>query len=261
MQKTVRTPALLLLAASLFSISLNAQDTIRKLNGMVIPARVLEVGVNAVSFKKSGMETGPTFVENKTDLLYIRYANGQKEVFNPASTLTKAIDAPSTVSSSTLQSNPAGTMNMQQQNMNQQQQGQQTLSQSTSPQHYQIQYLNRKFTVNGQKAKRRDVDHLLETSTNPAVLMAYKTTKGVRIAQKIIGITSIPSTIGGGVTSVFTATNLIREMSKGPASVDGIVSFATSFVGTLAFPITNKILKKKKDKLYNKTIDLYNATN
>lgn len=66
----------------MFSQDLLAQDTIVKLNGQVIPAKVIEVGTNAIRYTKSDIKEGPVFVDYKTDIAYVRYSNGQKEVYS-----------------------------------------------------------------------------------------------------------------------------------------------------------------------------------
>ena len=227
-----QTRSFLVLFGSLFYVStLTAQDTIVKINGDVIPAKITEVGTNALTYKKWDNQEGPNFVDFKTDIKYIRYSNGQRQVFNDKIPEINSVKAPKAT----------GIEN--------------TTGKNT------IEFMNKKYTLNGQKIGRSDVDRLLEKSTNPAVIIAYKTAKTTKTIQKIMGLTSIPSTIAGGFATISTSAAAIHDSKTGPVGVGSITNLATSFVGMLALPITNKILKNRRDKLYDKAIDLYNVTN
>ena len=58
-----------------------SQDTIVKKNGDIILAKILEIGTDQIKYKKIGFEDGPTYIENKTEINWIKYKNGQKEEF------------------------------------------------------------------------------------------------------------------------------------------------------------------------------------
>ena len=58
------------------------QDIIIKINGDEIQAKVLEVGLSIVKYKKFDNINGPTFEILKSDIFMIRYPNGTKDVFN-----------------------------------------------------------------------------------------------------------------------------------------------------------------------------------
>lgn len=222
----------MLSSAFLITSVAKAQDTIVKTSGDHIVAKITEVGTNAITYKKWENQEGPNFVDFKTDILYIRFSNGQKQVFNNKEGAINSVKAPAAT----------GVENTTGKNK--------------------IEFMNKKYTLNGQKIGRKDVDRLLAKSSNPAVKIAFKTAKTTKTIQKIIGITSIPSTIGGGIATISTLSAAVHDSKKGPGIGAGsITNLATSFVGMLALPITNKILKNRRDKLYDKTIDLYNVTN
>ncbi len=72
---------LILVLASMASIaSTFAQDVIVKRDGEEIQCRIMEVSTNKVKYKQWKNQDGPTFVEKKTDILMLKYENGQKEV-------------------------------------------------------------------------------------------------------------------------------------------------------------------------------------
>ena len=69
--------------------TLYAQDTILKKNNEQIIAKVLEIGPTTVKFNKWNNLTGPVFVEAKSDIVKISFANGDREFYNTVYT-TKA---------------------------------------------------------------------------------------------------------------------------------------------------------------------------
>lgn len=64
-----------------FVFGLFAQDTITKVNGDDIYAKVIEVGTGEVKYKRYDNLDGPTFVLDKSEILMIRFENGTKEIF------------------------------------------------------------------------------------------------------------------------------------------------------------------------------------
>ena len=71
---------LLVLLCAGFSAAL-AQDLITTKSGEDVKAKVLEVGVSAVKYVKSSNPDGPVYTLPCEDILMIRYANGEKDVF------------------------------------------------------------------------------------------------------------------------------------------------------------------------------------
>lgn len=63
-------------------VSVFAQDLITKKDGTDIQAKILEVTSNEVKYKKFSNLEGPTFTLPKSDILIVRYENGENEVFN-----------------------------------------------------------------------------------------------------------------------------------------------------------------------------------
>ncbi|WP_026463268.1 hypothetical protein [Adhaeribacter aquaticus] len=73
---------LLLFFFIFFSYAANAQDIIIKKNGDEIQAKVLEIEVNVVKYKRFDNLTGPTISVLKNELFMIKYENGTKETFS-----------------------------------------------------------------------------------------------------------------------------------------------------------------------------------
>lgn len=240
--------SLLFLAFCLTYQNARSQDLIIRTKGDTIRAKITEVGTNAVSYKKASMLDGPTFVEYKDDILMIKYGNGEVQKFSKTNTSNTSMPNSSTTSTNSTASgtNTASTNNS---------------SQQSSDGKIKIQRDGKKFTINGKKAKAKEVDAQLGKSKNPLVIVPLKLAKITRISQKIVKITSIPSSIGGGFTTLVSVIDLYNDVRRGRDNTQTYTNFGLSLVGTLALPITNKILKKNSDKMYDKIIDAYNLTN
>jgi hypothetical protein len=242
----------LALAMLLFNASsLLAQDTIVKTNGDIILAKITEIGTNAITYKRTDIQDSPTFIQNKTEIAMIKFRNGVRQDFTEENA-AKALEEQQRKSQEIVNSaNQNGTNSAS------------TSQNSRGPvnEKNKIEFLNGKYTLNGQKIGRKDVDRTLGKSKNPAVLLGLKTAKTTKTLQKIVGLTSIPTTIGGGVTTIVTMSQFITAYQTGKLSADYYLNAGLSLVGTLAFPVSSKVLKKQRDKLYDKVIDLYNVTN
>lgn len=241
--------SLILFTLTFVVCNLKAQDTIVKTNGMVISCTVLEVGANGVSYKKTDAKDNQTYTALKSDIELIKYKNGKLQTF------AEAENAP-TVNTNTVIPNPQANQTYTNTNYNQNLNGKPQKGPISTES--KIIFDGKRYYVDGQKIGRKDVDRLLSRSTNPAVAAPYKVAKLAKTFQKIVGITSWPSTITGGVASIGTFATVIKE-SKQHIGTSSWVNMGLSFVGTLTFPITSKILKNQRDKLYDKTIDIYNV--
>ena len=70
-------------------LCLNAQDTIYKRTGDVIPAKILEINIKEISYKRSDLLDGPLFIINKNEIQKIKYANGAVDSFKVIKEITK----------------------------------------------------------------------------------------------------------------------------------------------------------------------------
>ncbi len=68
--------------ALFFTMNANSQDLIIKKNGDEIKAKVLEVALTIIKYKKFENINGPTFEILKSEIFMIKYENGTKDVFN-----------------------------------------------------------------------------------------------------------------------------------------------------------------------------------
>lgn len=73
---------LLLLFVMLSSIVCKSQDTIVKRDGTQINARILEVGIKSVTYKKLNNPNGPTYTDKRRQIYKIIYSNGSYDILN-----------------------------------------------------------------------------------------------------------------------------------------------------------------------------------
>jgi hypothetical protein len=247
------------LCCIVISANCKAQDTIIKMNGDIIYAKITEVGLNAISYKRADLDDGPVYIMNKTEISMLKMRNGQRQDFSKENYVKAMaeLDKPDGTKIAT-PSPPAAPSQAAVPSANSYTQ---MPSQAAANDKYKIEQIDGRYTLNGQKVSRKEVDRRLAKSKNPAVQLGAKTAKTTKILQKIVGITSIPGTIGGGVTSIIGISQFITAYQTGQLSPAYYMNAGVSLLGTITLPVTSKILKNRRDKLYDKVIDLYNETN
>lgn len=87
----------LIVIASLLSVNSKAQDIITKRNGDDIQAKVLEISDTEIKYKKFNFLDGPTYTEEKSKILIIRYENGSKDIFPEKDKETTAVVSPENI--------------------------------------------------------------------------------------------------------------------------------------------------------------------
>lgn len=81
MSKTIVMKPIIFLFILFISANVFSQDTIYKRNGEVINAKVLEVELNVIKFKKTSNPDGPLYSLPKSQIALIQYKNGSKDIF------------------------------------------------------------------------------------------------------------------------------------------------------------------------------------
>jgi hypothetical protein len=109
--------SIILLAVFFGSMAtISAQDIITLKNGDEIKAKVQEVGLSDVKYKKFENLTGPTYTLLKTEIFMIKYENGEKDIFATQSQPEREKQTPPPAGSNVQQNNystPTGS-NVQQ---------------------------------------------------------------------------------------------------------------------------------------------------
>lgn len=223
-----------------YCLTVVGQERIVKLNGDTIHAKILEVGTNAISYKKASLPDGPTFVDLKSDIFLVIFSNGE------VTYITKKTEPVKTQSQSGNRNEPDTIVN--------------NVSNAQTVKN-KIEVQDGSYLINGDYASQKEVNRLLAQSKNPMISIPLKAAKATSTAQKIIKVLSYPTTIGGGIGTLVTGINYINDVRRGRDNTKTYVSLFSSMLTTISLPITNKILKSKSDKMYNQLIDVYNVTN
>lgn len=84
---------LLLAILAVSSLSLYAQDVLVRKGGDVENVKVLEVTPTEVKFKKANNIEGPTFTEKRSNLISVKYENGEVQKFNDSPVFGSTGDA------------------------------------------------------------------------------------------------------------------------------------------------------------------------
>jgi len=69
-----------------------SQDIITKNDSVKIEAKIIEVGLNAIKYKKFSNQDGPVYVISKSDIHDILYKNGEQDIFNESPVASVAPD-------------------------------------------------------------------------------------------------------------------------------------------------------------------------
>lgn len=75
--------AFIFISLLLLNLAGEAQDTIFKNDGSMLAAKILEINPGEIKYKKASDPDGPVYVESKTAVQSIRYANGLVEEYTP----------------------------------------------------------------------------------------------------------------------------------------------------------------------------------
>lgn len=82
-EASIKMKKILVLLALLFTtVSIFAQDIITKKNGEEIQAKVLTINSQEINYLKWNNQNGPTYTIAINEVFMIKYANGEKDVFN-----------------------------------------------------------------------------------------------------------------------------------------------------------------------------------
>ncbi len=223
----------LTLIAFIFLIgTLHAQDSIFKTNGNIVAAKILEISSTEIKYKKFEFLDGPTYVENKTSIKSIRYANGLKEEFAPQPTQAQLQAIPSIVPPT-----EAGADYYTKQD---------TYKQSK------LEYRGAYFFYQNRRMGENSAHSMLMQTKDKDIINLVQQSKDAH-ALKFIGFGAIP--LGIGALYFFSQSLSVygTSVNSGKLAASGLC-----LIGAIACPIVSGIYGKKR-KLYNQqAVKLYN---
>lgn len=210
----------------LFCIFSNAQDTIVKINGDRICAKISEISTTEVKYKKFDFLDGPTYVESKSNIKLIKYSNGSMEEFESQPTKINDIPAEST---NDYYSRPATTNNK-------------------------IERYGNRFRYQGEAISERKLHGVLFNSKDKQIISLAGNAKDAKGLQ-YIGFGAIP--LGVGAIYFLTKGMFSNYYYTGPTS-SNLTFSAICLVGAITCPIASGIFKHKRNVSNKEAIKLYN---
>lgn len=207
-----------------FCIFSNAQDTIVKLNGDKIGAKIIDKSATEIQYKKFSYQDGPTYTESKSNIQLIKYANGSEEKFESqhVDNSVKPAEKPNDYSRG-----PVNTSNK-------------------------IEKEGKGYWYHGTWMKEREMQKQLLTSNDPQISLLVGSAKKYKNLQ-LLWLTAIPSVLLG---EIFLSNLQDPETRDVAFDVPGIVLF---FSGTVAISVTSIYFRRKHNIANNEAVKLYNA--
>ena len=82
----MKTSNIIIALTLLLSAFAHSQDIITQKDGTEIEAKVLEITDREIKYKKHSNVDGPTYTVVKEKVLFVKYVNGEKEMFSGTET-------------------------------------------------------------------------------------------------------------------------------------------------------------------------------
>lgn len=208
-----------------------AQDTIIKINGDTVLAKILEINSTEIKYKKFNFQDGPSYVENKSEIKQITYSNGLKEVF---SVKENKISVPETIANNDYYNPNAGPVN---------------------PQSKMEPYGSR-YKYQGRKIGEREMQRILMSTKDKQIIGLVQSAKDANKMQ-YIGFAAIPLGIGSLVALVNSVNTYPSGSYNGTNS--GLVTVSVMLAAAaIACPVVSIVSKSKRKKCNREAVKLYN---
>ncbi|OFY85476.1 MAG: hypothetical protein A3F72_09880 [Bacteroidetes bacterium RIFCSPLOWO2_12_FULL_35_15] len=224
---------LTLFAIFLLISSINkAQDTIIKINGDTVLAKILEINSTEIKYKKFNFQDGPTYVENKSEIKQITYSNGLKEVF---SVKEQKISVPETIANNDYYNPNAGPVNPQSK----------------------IEPYGSRYKYQGRKIGEREMQRILMSTKDKQIIGLVQSAKDANKMQ-YIGFAAIPLGIGS-LVALANSFNTYSSGSYNGTNNSGLVSISVILAAAaIACPVISIVSKSKRKKCNREAVKLYN---
>jgi len=240
----------LLFLVTILSLTINAQDTLTLTSGIKVPAKVLEVNPATVRYKHGNNMTGPDYVEEKSNIVTIKYGNGIIDSFKvvKAAEIIQATNQP-TVTIGKIIETP------KKQNF--------TFNKIVS--------VNNKYyflNENNERLPRpigiskimRTAQSLCVQKPSPALEESLRKTRQCKVRQTVFGITGAPLCLLGFGTTLVSGIiyNESIYSSDEDVAAAGIIAGTVMLTTGISFEIVSIINGHKKKKRLKETVDFYN---
>lgn len=223
-------------------LSVQAQDTIIKKDGETIIAKVFEIGVSEVKYKKFNFEDGPTYISDKAEIRSIHFKNGQIEEFAKK-------DASTSLSTSEKSLPTEGSDDY--------------VSQSTplyTPSSQKIEMFGNRYLMNGRRYNEKEIqNHLLGTNDKKIITLVGS----ARDAKKMqyIGFGAFPlgiaalTVLGKGLYQTGSSSGTGTQIKVRP---ENAVMAVVCLAATITCPVLSGVYKNRRANYNRAAVKLYN---
>ena len=218
----------LLFFALLFSAFLFGQDTIYKRGGDIVIAKITELTPSEIKYKRFDFQDGPTYIELKSNIEWVKYSNGLKETF-------KKEEVVKPVQPYTPADYYAGG----------------------AAQNNKISIRGSRYYYKNDDFNEREIQDVLLDTKNKNI-MAYVTKSQQAKKMKYIAFAAIPL----GVAGLFALASSTTFSYYGTQRTDnGLLTLGGFCIAAaIACPITSGAYNQKKKEYNRKAVKLYNET-
>jgi len=213
------------------TITANAQDTIVKLSGDTILAKVSEITPNEIKYKRFDFQDGPTYVESKSSIEMIKFSNGVKEVFKQEAPAKTTITV-------TEKTNEYYT---------------------TAPvkPNNRIDTWGSRFRYQDRTISERDLHDMLLKTNNKQIMGFVGQAKDAKSMQ-YIGFAAIPLGITSYIfliksTGIFSSSGGYNRFDSGDLAISAVCAAAA-----ITCPIISGVSKSNRNKYNRQAIKIYN---
>jgi len=227
-----------------------SQDLVVKKNGDDFSAKILEVGPNYVKYRLS--PPGDTTITNsllKSEIFYIKYASGFKEIFDNEKPVATPAPAPITNPSNT--TTPTQAPN----NYKYQYQAPQNARVYQDPSLLPIRYDGHKYYQGAYRISETQVKYMLESRRNAQVNDLLQQGISIRKGGTVLRIfPTLPLLPVGGLILLAAAIDTGSDASTW-AAIGGVMA-----VGGIACIIGGDAIRSSGNKKISRALEIYNNT-
>ncbi len=224
----------------LISIASKSQDIIIKKNGDEIKAKVAEIGVNEIKYKRFDFQDGPVYTISKSEVVLVRYENGLNEIINSGSSNNSSNNTNTTNSYQPITSQPV----------------------AVEPEKVSkvIDYIYGSYSQGGRYVSKTRVIKILSETKDTEINKLLKKAKHRKNAGNIIALSvGLPLIIFGTITTLSGVASKVNIDNSYNPDGSGIIRVGAIIAGAgVLIQFANIGFQSKSRRATNEAIAIYN---
>lgn len=201
-----------------------------KTNGEVIQAKITEVGPAEIKYKKFNFQDGPTYVENRSDIRYLKYSNGITEQMSSSKPAAAAPAKAPNAGTTTDYYDPNEQKALHVDKM---------------------QPYGSKYKYQGRRIGENEMHRILMKTQDREIVPLIQASKDAHKLQ-FVGFAAIPL----GIAALYVLET--GAAAKGRLSTGTVTGSLLLLGGAIACPIISGVYKHKRNASNRKAVELYN---